>query len=107
MEVTLWPVAKPIPYARNARKISQAAVDKVAASIKEFGWRQPIVVDKDDVIIAGHTHLLAGQEAGREKAPGHFADNLTPAKVKSYRLMDNRANQETPLDVALLGEELA
>src|SRR3954468_9741544 len=103
MKIQLWPITRPIPYARNARKISQAAVDKVAASIKEFGWRQPIVVDKEDVIIAGHTRLLAAQKLGLEKVPVHVADNLTTAQVKSYRLMDNRANQESAWDVALLG----
>jgi ParB-like chromosome segregation protein Spo0J len=57
--VCWWPTEKPIPYAPNSRKIPQRAVDKVAASIQEFGWRQAIVVDKDGVIVAGHTRLLA------------------------------------------------
>ena len=51
MKVELWPIEKPVPYIRNARKISDAAVNKVAGSIKEFGWRQPIVLDKNGVII--------------------------------------------------------
>ena len=55
MKIELWPIDKVIAYARNARKITAAAVDKVAASIQEFGWRQPIVVDAQRVIIAGHT----------------------------------------------------
>ena len=53
LQVCWWPIGKPIPYARNSRKIPQRAVDKVAASIQEFGWRVPIVVDKDGVIICG------------------------------------------------------
>ena len=59
MKIEEWPIDRPIPYARNAREIPQSAIDKVAASIHEFGWRQPIVVDEHGVIIAGHTRLLA------------------------------------------------
>ena len=55
LEVCSWPIDRVIPYARNSRKIPERAIDKVAASIKEFGWRVPIVVDKDGVIICGHT----------------------------------------------------
>lgn len=106
MEVTLWPVDKIIPYARNARKISEKAVDKVAASIKEFGWRQPIVVDKDGVIVAGHTRLLAAHKLCMEQVPVHVARNLTQAQVKAYRLMDNRSNDEAEWDMELLGPEL-
>lgn len=106
MEVTIWPVAKIIPYARNARKLSDKSVDKVAASIKEFGWRQPIVVDKDGVIIAGHTRLLVAHKLCMEQVPVHVAQNLTPAQVKAYRLMDNRSNDEAEWDMELLGPEL-
>ena len=69
MKLELWPIEKLIPYARNARKIPQAAIDKVAASIKEFGWRQPIVVDSDRVVVAGHVRLLAAQQLGEKKIP--------------------------------------
>ena len=55
LKVCWWPIDKPIAYSRNSRKIPARAIDKVAASIKEFGWRQAIVVDKDGVIICGHT----------------------------------------------------
>jgi DNA modification methylase len=106
LEVCSWPIDRPIPYARNSRKIPERAVDKVAASIKEFGWRVPIVVDKDGVIICGHTRLLAAKKLGLEQVPVHVADNLTPAQVKAYRLMDNRSHQETDWDIELLGPEL-
>ncbi len=86
--------------------IPERAVDKVAASIKEFGWRVPIVVDKDGVIICGHTRLLAAKKLGLQHVPVHVADNLTPAQVKAYRLMDNRSHQETDWDLELLGPEL-
>ena len=106
MKITLWPLGKIIPYRRNARKIPPQAVDKVAASIREFGWRQPIVVDSQGVIICGHTRLLAAQKLGLDQAPVHVADNLTPAKVRAYRLLDNRSHEETSWDFDLLGLEL-
>src|SRR5512135_75173 len=106
MNIELWPIDKPIPYARNARKISEAAVAKVAASIKEFGWRQPIVVDQEGVIIAGHTRLLAAQRLGLKTVPVHVAANLTPAQIKAYRLMDNRSHEEAEWDMELLPLEL-
>ena len=95
-----------IPYAQNSRKISERAIDEVAASIKEFGWRVPIVVDKDFVIICGHTRLLAEKKLGLREVPVHVAENLTPAQVKAYRLMDNRSHEETDWDLDLLGPEL-
>jgi DNA modification methylase len=106
LEVCWWPIDKPIPYARNSRRIPERAVDKVAASLKEFGWRQPIVVDKDGVIICGHTRLLAARKLGLKQAPVHVATNLTSAQVKAYRLMDNRSHEEADWDEDLLALEL-
>ena len=106
MKIELWLIDKVIPYARNARKITPAAVDKVAASLQEFGWRQPIVVDAHRVIIVGHTRLLAARKLKLTEVPVHVADNLTPAQVKAYRLMDNRSHDETSWDLELLGPEL-
>jgi len=106
LEITNWLLHKILPYSRNARKIPPQAVDKVAASIREFGWRVPIVVDKDGVIICGHTRLLAAQKLGLTEAPVHVADNLTPAQVRAYRLLDNRSHEETSWDLDLLGLEL-
>src|SRR5271170_6022339 len=106
LRVCMWPIDRPIPYARNSRKIPERAVDKVAASIREFGWRQCIVVDMDDVIICGHTRLLAAKKLRLQQVPVHVADNLTPAQVKAYRLMDNRSHEETDWDLELLGPEL-
>jgi DNA modification methylase len=104
--VSAWPIEKVIPYARNSRKISERAIDKVAASIKEFGFRVPIVVDRFGVIICGHTRLLAAKKLGLTHVPVHVAENLTPAQVKAYRLMDNRSHDETSFDLELLGPEL-
>jgi hypothetical protein len=106
MIVESWPIDRPIEYARNARKITQAAVDKVASSIQEFGFRQAIVVDKDGVIIVGHVRLRAAMKLGMMHVPVHVAANLTPAQVKAYRLMDNRSHEEVEWDIGMLGAEL-
>jgi hypothetical protein len=107
MKIVLWPTDKLIPYARNARKIPQSAVDKVAASIREFGWQQPIVVDSDHVVVAGHVRLLAAKQLGEKKVPVHVATDLTPGQIKAFRLMDNRSHQETGWDLDQLGPEMA
>jgi len=105
--IELWPIDRPKPYPRNARKIGDAAVDKVAASIQEFGWRQPIVVDVDGVVVVGHVRLMAARKLKLSEVPVHIADNLTPNQIKTYRLMDNRSHEETGWDLELLGRELA
>lgn len=69
------------PYDKNPRKIPQEAIDRVAASIKEFGFKQPIVVDKDMVIIVGHTRLLAAKKLGYETVPVLVASDLSPEKA--------------------------
>ena len=107
MKIEFWLIDKLIPYARNARKIPQAAIDKVAASIREFGWRQPIVVDADRVVVAGHVRLLAAKQLGEKKVPVHVATGLTPGQIQAFRLMDNRSHEETGWDLELLGLEMA
>ena len=107
MKIELWPIDKLIPYARNARKIPQGAIDKVAASIREFGWRQPIVVDSDRVVVAGHVRLLAAGQLGEKKVPVHVTTGLTPGQIQAFRLMDNRSHEETGWDLELLGLEMA
>ena len=105
MDVVELPLERLIPYARNPRK-NAAAVATVAASLKEFGWRQPIVVDEEMVILAGHTRLEAARQLGLATAPVHIARGLTPAQARAYRLMDNRASENAEWDEALLGLEL-
>lgn len=104
--IETWPIARPVPYSNNARIIPDSAVDKVAASIKEFGWRQPIVVDEHDVIIAGHTRLRAARKLGLTEVPVRIAIGLSQDKVDAYRLMDNRSNQETSWDNDMVVDEL-
>lgn len=103
--VAQWPIGKPIPYARNPR-VNEAAVDKVAASLKEFGWQQPIVVDPEGVVICGHTRLKAAQKLGLKKVPVHVATNLTPAQIKAYRIMDNKSHEAATWNMELLGLEI-
>lgn len=93
MKVELIEIGRVIPYARNPRK-NEAAIAKVAASIKEYGFRQPIVVDEEMVIIAGHTRLQAAQTLALKKVPVHVATGLTPAQIKAYRLADNRTHED-------------
>jgi DNA modification methylase len=95
-----------IPYARNPRR-NESAVAKVAASLREFGWRQPIVVDAEMVVVAGHTRLEAARSLGMDEVPIHIATGLTPEQIKAYRLADNRVGQEAEWDEDLLRLELS
>ncbi|MDD5699427.1 MAG: DNA modification methylase [Victivallaceae bacterium] len=95
-----------IPYDKNPR-LNDEAVDAVVNSIKEFGWRVPIIVDKDMVIICGHTRLKAAQELGLETVPVHIAADLPPEKVKAYRIADNQIGNIAEWDYDLLPLELA
>ncbi len=104
--VEWWPAERVIPYARNPRTATDTAVGKVAASIKEFGFRVPIIVDSEGVIIAGHTRLAAAKRLGLERVPVLVAADLSPAQVKAYRIADNRTGQETGWERALLELEL-
>lgn len=94
------------PYENNPRVIPQEAVDRVANSIKEFGMQQPIVVDRDMVIIVGHTRLKACEALGMGTVPCVIADMLTEEQVRAYRLADNKTNEFTSWDDELLDFEL-
>jgi len=94
------------PYKNNPRN-NDDAVDATANSIKEFGWQQPIVVDKDNVIIVGHTRLKAAKKLGLKQVPIVVAENLTDEKVKAYRLADNKTGELADWDFDLLDDELA
>ncbi len=107
LAIEWWPAEKPVPYARNPRQAPEAAITKVAASLKEFGFRQPIVVDEEGVILAGHTRLLAAKRLGLARVPVHVAAGLTPEQAKAFRIADNRSAQETAWDLELLPLELS
>lgn len=93
------------PYEKNPRK-NEHAVQKTASSIQLYGFRQPIVVDKDYVIIAGHTRYKAAISLGLEEVPIHIADDLDPELVKAYRIADNRIGDESDWDRDILKLEL-
>lgn len=95
------------PYKNNPRKISETAIDKVANSIKEFGFRQPIVVDKDKVIVVGHTRFNASKKLGLKEVPITVADNLNKEQINAYRIADNRTNEDAEWDYKLLQEEFS
>lgn len=105
MNINWVPLGEIHPYEKNPRQ-NEDAVQYVANSIKEFGWKQPIVVDKDGVIIAGHTRYKAAQKLGLEKVPVITADDLTEEQVKAYRLADNKTGEFAQWDMDLLNQEL-
>lgn len=104
--VEMWPIDRPRPCATNPRKISEKAVKKVAASLKKFGFRQPIVCDEKDEIIIGHTRLKAAEYLGWDQVPVHVATDLTPEEITALRIADNRTGEESTWDEALLADEL-
>src|ERR1700693_5182481 len=105
MNVTMWPLANIKPYAGNPRHNDQA-VDAVARSIKEFGFRQPIVVDDHGVIIVGDTRYKAAHKLGLAEVPVHVATGLSPAQAKAYRLADNKNAQLATWNEEVLIQEL-
>jgi DNA modification methylase len=105
-EIEMWPIDRPKDYPKNARKWSAKAVEKVASSIQAYGWRQPVVVDAEGVIIIGHLRRTAGRSLGLTHVPVHVARDLTPEQVRGLRLMDNRSHEEAGWDFELLGPEL-
>nr|DAI10811.1 MAG TPA: ParB protein [Caudoviricetes sp.] len=106
MKVVTYQIADVKPYENNPRN-NDSAVDAVAASIREFGWQQPIVVDKDGVIIAGHTRYKAARKLGLTEVPVVVADNLTEEQTKAYRLSDNKTGELAKWDFSALEEELS
>ena len=94
-----------IPYVNNPRN-NENAVDKVASSIAEFGFKSPIIIDKNNVIINGHTRLLASKKLGLKEVPVIKADDLTEAQVKAFRIADNKTSEYSKWDNELLKLEI-
>jgi DNA modification methylase len=105
MNITMWPLASIKPYSSNPRH-NDGAVDAVARSIKEFGFRQPLVLDADGVIIVGETRFKAACKLGLTEVPVHVANGLSPAQAKAYRLADNKTAQLATWNEELLIQEL-
>lgn len=105
MNIQSWKTSAVKPYGKNPRR-NDGAVDAVAASIREFGFKQPIVVDADGIIIVGHTRLKAAKKLGLKEVPVLVADDLSPEKVKAYRLADNKVGELAEWDFQTLYNEL-
>ena len=104
MEIKEIEIEKIIPYINNPRK--NLNIDKVASSIKEFGFQQPIVLDKEYIIIVGHTRFEAAKKLGIKKVPVQIA-NLNKNQAKAYRIADNRLNEDAKWDNELLNFEIS
>lgn len=105
MNIVEREVDKLIPYSRNAKKHDETQISNVAESIKQFGFVQPVVVDKNGVIVIGHCRTLAAKKLGMKTVPCVMVDELTDEQVRALRIIDNKTN-ESPWDMELLAEEL-
>lgn len=105
LKIEYLPVKQLHEYSRNAKKHPAEQVEHIANSIREFGFRQPLVIDKDNVLVIGHGRLLAAKKLGLDTVPCVRADDLTDEQIKALRLADNKTN-ESEWDFDLLGDEL-
>lgn len=105
-ELQLVPIEKLVPYANNARTHSPEQIKKLRSSLREFGFINPVIIDRDYGVIAGHGRILAAQEEGLEKVPCVFADHLTEAQKKAYIIADNRMAMDAGWDEEMLRVEI-
>ena len=105
MEIVELNVKELKPYAKNAKKHPKEQVEHIANSLREFGWKQPVVIDRDNVIIAGHGRVLAAKKLGWDRIPVLYADDLTEDQIKAFRLADNKT-AESDWDIDLLLPEI-
>lgn len=105
MEIINKKIDELIPYEKNPR-FNDDAVKYVANSIKEFGFKVPIIIDKNNIIVAGHTRLKASKELGLTEVPCIIADDLNKEQIKAFRLADNKVNEKAEWDFNLLDAEL-
>lgn len=98
-------IEKLIPYINNPR-INDGAVDKIASSIKNFGFKNPIIIDKDNEIIAGHTRLKAARKLGLDEVPTIKVEDLTDNQIKAFRIADNKTSEFADWDIEILNIEL-
>lgn len=105
MKIIEKSVADLVPYENNPRN-NTFSVDKVAESIKEFGFKVPILIDKNNVIIAGHTRLKAAEQLGLESVPCILVDDLTEDQIAAFRLIDNKTGELAEWDFDKMREEL-
>ncbi len=105
MEIVYKKIEDLKPYANNPR-FNDDAVEYVKNSIKEFGFKVPMVIDKNNEIVAGHTRYKASLELGLEEVPCIIADDLSEEQIKAFRLVDNKVSEQSSWDFELLEEEL-
>lgn len=105
MQIVMKNINELILYVNNARK-NDHAVDAVASSIKNYGFKQPIVIDSQGEVVAGHTRLKAAKKLNMDQVPCIIADDLTPAQIKAYRIADNKVAELSKWDMELLKVEL-
>lgn len=106
MDIIMVPVSNLKPYERNAKNHPDDQIEHIANSIREFGFRQPIVIDRDNVVVIGHGRLLAAKKLGYDEVPCTIADDLTDQQIKALRLADNKTN-ESGWDFTQLEAELS
>ena len=105
-EMQLVPLSKLVPYINNARTHSPEQITKLRSSLREFGFVNPVIIDRDYGIIAGHGRVMAAKEEGIEEVPCVFVDYLTEAQKKAYIIADNRFAQDAGWDEELLRIEI-
>lgn len=105
MEIIQKKVAELIPYAKNTKKHDKKQIANVAESIRQYGFVQPVVADKDGVIVIGHCRVLGAKKLGMKEVPCVCVDDLTPEQVNALRIVDNKSN-ESEWDMDYLAEEL-
>ena len=105
LNIKYKPIKELKPYKKNAKKHNKEQVEQIANSIKEFGFTQPVIIDKNNEVVAGHGRILRARKAGLKQVPTVCLDDLTEEQIKAYRLVDNKLN-ESEWDYSLLDEEL-
>ena len=105
LNIVYKPIKELKPYKKNAKKHSKEQVEQIANSIKEFGFTQPVIIDKNNSVVAGHGRILGAKKAGLKQVPTVCLEDLTEEQIKAYRLVDNKLN-ESEWDMELLNTEL-
>lgn len=105
LNIVYKPIKELKPYKKNAKKHSKEQVEQIANSIKEFGFTQPVIIDKHNSVVAGHGRILGAKKAGLKQVPTVCLEELTEEQIKAYRLVDNKLN-ESEWDNDLLNAEL-
>lgn len=90
-----------IPYEHNAKEHNETQINNLATSLEKYGWQNPVLIDKENVIVAGHGRVLGAKELGQTEVPCIYADDLTEEQVREYRILDNKLNESAWIDEEL------